>query len=61
MRRFKSVRHCQLFCSIHDPVYQHFKPARHRLAASTYRRALTERHKTWNEISSGIIAASRAS
>ena len=34
MQRLKSARHAQQFLSAHGPIYGHFRPRRHRLAAS---------------------------
>ena len=37
MQRFKSARHAQQFLSAHGPIYGHFHPRRHCMAASDYR------------------------
>src|SRR5262245_65782252 len=36
MQRFKSPGHAQRFLSAYDPIAQHFRPHRHRRAASEY-------------------------
>jgi len=49
MQRFKSARHAQQFLSAHGPIYGHFRPRRHRMAASAYRVARTEAFGVWRE------------
>ncbi len=49
MQRFKSARHAQQFLSAHGPVYGHFRPRRHRMAASDYRAARTEAFRVFRE------------
>ena len=49
MQRFKSARHAQQFLSAHGPIHGHFRPRRHRLAASDYRATRTEAFRAWRE------------
>ncbi len=49
MQRFKSARHAQQFLSAHRPIYGHFRPRRHRLAASDYRLTRTDAFRVWRE------------
>ncbi len=49
MQRFKSARQAQQFLSAHGPIYGHFRPRRHRMAASDYRVARTEAFRAWRE------------
>ena len=49
MQRFKSARHAQRFLSAHGPIYGHFRPRRHRMAAGDYRAARTEAFRAWHE------------
>src|SRR5690348_15401235 len=43
MRKFKSAGHAQRFLSAFGPIYEHFKPRRHRLKAQEYRAILQQR------------------
>ena len=49
VQRFKSARHAQQFLSAHGPIYGHFRPRRHRMAASDYRVARTNAFRVWRE------------
>ena len=49
MQRFKSARHAQQFLSAHGPIYGHFRPRRHRMAASDYRLTRTNAFRVWRE------------
>jgi len=57
MQRFKSPGHAQRFLSAYGPIAQHFRPQRHRLAASAYRQELQKRFQTWREITVPALAA----
>jgi putative transposase len=50
MRKFKSAGHAQRFLSAFGPIYEHFKPRRHRMNAQDYRAMLRSRLQGWNEI-----------
>ncbi len=49
MQRFKSARHAQQFLSAHGPISGHFRPRRHRMAASDYRVARDDAFRVWRE------------
>ena len=57
MRRFKSARHAQRFVEVHGIVTSHFRPRRHLLTASDYRRLRTRRFRVWNEVSGATALA----
>jgi putative transposase len=50
MKRFTSARHAQRFLSAFSGISPHFRPGRHRLTAEDYRREMTDRFTTWNQI-----------
>jgi putative transposase len=50
MQRFKSAGHAQRFLSAFGPIFQHFRPRRHRLSASEYRVEMSKRFESWVEI-----------
>jgi putative transposase len=50
MQRFKSPGHAQRFLSAYGPISQHFRPRRHLLCASEYRRGMRQRFQVWREI-----------
>ena len=50
MRRFKSPGHAQRFLSAHGPINNHFRPRRHRMAASDYRAVRTQAFETWQQV-----------
>jgi putative transposase len=50
MGRFKSSGHAQRFLSAYGPMASHFRPRRHRLSASAYRRKMAQQFQTWREI-----------
>ncbi|MCB1824083.1 MAG: IS6 family transposase [Candidatus Competibacteraceae bacterium] len=50
MRRFKSPGHSQRFLSAHGPINNHFRPRRHRMAASEYRAVHTQAFETWRQV-----------
>jgi len=47
MRRFKSSGHAQRFLAAYGPIAAHFRPRRHRLSATAYRRTRDERFASW--------------
>ncbi len=49
MQRFKSSRQAQDFLSAHAFIYSHFRPRRHQLAASVYRKIRSEAFNAWQE------------
>ena len=55
MRRFASLGQAGRFCHAHDPIYGHFRPPQHQLTAAAHRAALTDRHATWNEITTALL------
>ena len=57
MRRFKSPGHAQRFLSAQGPIREHFRPKRHKLAASVYRAKMQEQFMTWNDVTNLSIAA----
>ena len=50
LQRFKSAEHAQRFLGPFSAVCNHFRPRRHRLAASAYRQVRTERHAAWRDV-----------
>jgi putative transposase len=57
MKRFTSPGHAQRFLSAFSGISPHFRPRRHRLSAEEYRREMTSRFATWNDVV-GLPAAS---
>ena len=57
MQRFKSSGQAQRFLSAYGPISQHFRPRRHRFAASAYRQDLRKRFQIWREITVSVLAA----
>jgi putative transposase len=57
MKRFASARHAQRFLSAFSGISPHFRPGRHRLSAQEYRRAMTDRFTTWNQVTGTATAA----
>ena len=49
MQRFKSAGQAQRFLSAQGPIYGHFRPRRHRMAASAYRVACAGAFRVWQE------------
>jgi putative transposase len=56
MRRFKSPGHAQRFLAAYGPIAGHFRPRRHRLAASDYRHRRDQSFATWHAVT-GVAAA----
>ena len=48
-KRFKSARQAQRFLSAQGLIYGHFRPRRHRMAASAYRVACAGAFRVWRE------------
>ena len=48
-KRFKSARQAQRFLSAQGLIYGHFRPRRHRMAASVYRAARAGAFRVWRE------------
>ena len=57
MKKFTSARHAQRFLSAFSGISSHFRPGRHRLGAQEYRREMTGRFVTWNEVTGTATAA----
>jgi putative transposase len=57
MKRFTSAGHAQRFLSAFSGISPHFRPGRHRLGADEYRREMTVRFATWNEVTGTATAA----
>jgi putative transposase len=57
MQRFKSPGQAQRFLSAYGPIAQHFRPRRHRFAASEYRQEMRKRFQLWREITIPAMAA----
>ena len=49
MQRFKSAGQAQRFLSAQGSIYGHFRPRRHRMAASAYREACAGAFRVWQE------------
>jgi putative transposase len=60
MKRFTSPGHAQRFLSAFSGISPHFRPGRHRLGAKEYRREMTDRFTTWNEVTGTATAADLA-
>jgi putative transposase len=50
MQRFKSPEQAQRFLEPFSSVCNHFRPRRHRLTATVYRRLMNEQRQTWREV-----------
>jgi putative transposase len=57
MQGFKSAGHAQRFLAAYGPIAQHFRPRRHLLSASEYRRERRIRFESWAEITGTERAA----
>src|SRR5262249_40797956 len=57
MQGFKSAGHAQRFLLAYGPLAQHFRPRRHRLAASASREEMQNRFESWAEITETKRAA----
>lgn len=57
MKKLTSARHAQRFLSAFSRISPHFRPRRHQLSAEEYRREMTNRFTTWNQITGTATAA----
>ena len=57
MQGFKSAGHALRFLSAYGPIAQHFRPRRHLLSATAYRREMRQRFESWAEITGTERAA----
>jgi putative transposase len=57
MGRFKSPGHALRFLAACGPIVSHFRPRRHRFPAHAYRQEMTQRCRTWREITGTTMAA----
>jgi putative transposase len=57
MQGCKSAGHAQRFLAAYGPIAQHFRPRRHLLSASEYRREMRQRFESWTEITGTERAA----
>ena len=57
MKRFTSPGHAQRLLSAFSSISPHFRPRRHRLGATEYRREMATRFTTWNEVTGLTTAA----
>ena len=57
MGRFKSPGQAQRFLSAFEPIRGHFHPHQHKLTATEYRETMSQRLKSWQEVTNVNIAA----
>lgn len=57
MQGFKSPGQAQRFLAAYGLIAQHFRPRRHRLAATEYRQEMKKRFQLWREITVPALAA----
>jgi putative transposase len=57
MKGFRSAGGAQRFLAAFSRISPHFRPRRHRLTAAAYRREMTTRFATWNQITGLTPAA----
>jgi putative transposase len=57
MKRFTSAGHAQRFLSAFSGISPHFRTRRHLLHAQEYRREMTNRFSTWNDVTRLTTAA----
>lgn len=57
MKRSTSPGHAQRFLSAFSGISPHFRPGRHRLSAKEYRRQMTDRFTTWNQLTGTATVA----
>ncbi len=60
MKRCKSPGYAQRFLAAYRPIANHFRPRRHRLTATAYRRHRDRANATWREVT-GVAAAGSTS
>src|SRR6202171_4938232 len=56
LQRFKSAEHAQRFLVPFSAVFNHFRPRRHRLTASTYRQFRTQAHTAWQDVTEARVS-----
>jgi putative transposase len=56
MQRFKSAEQAQRFLEPFSTVCNHFRPRRHRLRATAYRRLMDEQRQIWREVTAAPAA-----
>jgi putative transposase len=49
-QRFKSMEHVHEFLSPFGLIYEHFKPKRHLMSATDYRKMMADRFAVWHEV-----------
>src|SRR5262249_9771584 len=57
LQRFKSLRHAARFCSVFSMVCNEFRPGRHALSASNYRKVMRGRWREWDVVSQTVAFA----
>jgi putative transposase len=57
MKRLASAGHAKRFLSAFSGISPHFRPGRDRLSAKEYRREMTDRFTTWNQVTGTATAA----
>ncbi|MCA1671015.1 MAG: DDE-type integrase/transposase/recombinase, partial [Actinobacteria bacterium] len=57
MKHFTSPGHAQRFLSAFSGISPHFRPRRHQLRATEYRREMAVRFTTWNQVTGLTMAA----
>jgi putative transposase len=57
MPRFKSSAQAQRFLPAHGMIYGYFRPRRHLMTASGYRRARTKTFRIWQQETYAQVAA----
>lgn len=57
MQRYKSFEQAQRFLEPFSAVCNRFRPRRHRLTATAYRRTMDDQHRTWRDVTA--VAAAR--
>src|SRR6266545_2512149 len=55
LQRFKSAEHAQRFLGPFSAVRNHFRPHRHLLTATAYRRIRAEGHAVWRDVTLGGV------
>lgn len=56
MQRFTSPEQAQRFLETFSAVCNHFRPRRHRLAATHYRQIMRERFEQWRDVVGAVTA-----
>jgi hypothetical protein len=55
LQRFKSPEHAQRLLEAFSAVSNHFRPRRHLLTATAYRRIRAEGHAVWRDVTMGGV------